>query len=152
MFIGQIAKASGSLWSAECEIIGAFTQGKSRKDSLVMLADCIEAKVDHAGFKATAREIGPIKAGVFAVFIDSSDPALLAAEVLKYQRWKNKLSLADVAKALHASSRNAYASYEQGKREPSLSKLRELLAVVAPDMAVIVGPRAPSKTKRRLAR
>jgi len=47
----------------------------------------------------------------------------------KYQRWKNKLSLADVAKALHASSRNAYASYEQGKREPSLGKLLSLALI-----------------------
>jgi transcriptional regulator with XRE-family HTH domain len=51
------------------------------------------------------------------------------------------LSLADVAKLLGASSRNAYASYEQGRTEPTLGKFRELLLAVAPDMTLTVGPR-----------
>ncbi len=59
----------------------------------------------------------------------------------------HKLSLADVAKKMGASSLNAYAAYEQGKREPSLSKLRELLAAVAPEMVLTVGPRTTAKRK-----
>ncbi len=150
MLIGRIAKERGRWWSAECEIIGAFTQGKSRKDACAMLADCIETKVNRAGFKTTVSELGPEGRDAFSVFIDADEPALLAAEVLKYQRSKHRMSLADVAEQLGASSRNAYASYEQGRTEPSLSKFRQLLAVVAPDLALTVGPRQTAKkvTKR----
>jgi len=151
MLIGKIAKAEGTWWYAECEIVGAFTQGKSRRDALFMLGDCIETKVNRAGFNVRVTEIGP-EGDAIAVFVDSDEPAVLAAEVLKYQREMHHLSLADVAKALGASSRNAYAMYEQGKREPSLSKFRELLAVVAPEMAMVVGPRAlPAKPPKKPA-
>lgn len=74
--------------------------------------------------------------------IDSTEPARLAALVLTVQREHNKLSLADVAAKLGVSSRNAYARYEQGASVPTLDKYIELLAAVAPDMALMVGPRA----------
>lgn len=78
--------------------------------------------------------------GERAVLIDSTAPAMLCAAVLRYQRGRSKLSLADVAERL-GKSRNTYATYERGVREPSLSQFRELLAAVAPDLALLVGPR-----------
>jgi DNA-binding XRE family transcriptional regulator len=151
MLIGTIAKQEGPWWSADCDIVGAFTQGRSRKEAAAMLAEVVELKVNRPGFKVTVTEVGPSGEQSFRVAIDASEPALLAAEVLKYQREMHNLSLADVAKALGVSSRNAYARYEQGKSEPSLSKFRELLAVVAPEMALTVGPRSgarPAPTKK----
>lgn len=145
MLIGRVAKEVGPWWSAECEIVGAFTQGRSRKDACAMLADCIETKVNRAGFKVTVTELAADGNGGYSVFIDAEPLTLLTAEVLKYQREKHRLSLADVAKKLGASSRNAYASYEKGRTEPSISKFRQLLAVVAPDMAMIVAPRMTAK-------
>ena len=150
MLTGRIVKGGPPCWCAECEIIGAYTDGTSRKDALMMLADCIETKIDHAGLKVTVTEIGESALGGYDVLVDSSEPAVLAAEVLRHQRQKNRLSLADVAKKLGSSSRNAYASYEQGAREPSLSKFRELLAAVAPDMVLSVGPRTSAKRKTKL--
>ena len=136
MLIGRIAKEQGSLWSAEVDAIGAFTQGTSRKDAISMLGE---------------------SDGVIAVLVDATQPSRLAAQVLKYQREVHGLSLADVARLLGTSSRNAYASYEQGRTEPTLGKFRELLMAVAPDMALVVGPRigpraAPPIQKRRAAR
>ena len=86
--------------------------------------------------------------GRIAVLVDATEPSLLAAQVLKYQREVHGLSLADVAKMLGSSSRNAYASYEQGRTEPTLGKFRELLMAVAPDMALIVGPRIGPRAAR----
>jgi DNA-binding XRE family transcriptional regulator len=140
MLIGRIAKAQGSLWSAEVAAIGAFTQGTSRKDAASMLAEVIELMIDRPGFKVTVTEVGE-DSGAVAVLVDATEPSLLAAQVLKYQREVHGLSLADVARLLGASSRNAYASYEQGRTEPTLGKFRELLMAVAPDMALTVGPR-----------
>jgi transcriptional regulator with XRE-family HTH domain len=42
-------------------------------------------------------------------------------------REKEGLSLSAAAKRLGASSRNAYARYEQGKSVPSLKKLADLI-------------------------
>lgn len=140
MLIGRIAKEEGSLWSAEVAAIGAFTQGSSRKDAASMLAEVIELMVDRPGFKVMVTEIGEDQGGI-AVLVDANEPSRLAAQVLKYQREVHGLSLADVAKVLGTSSRNAYASYEQGRTEPTLGKFRELLMAVAPEMTLIVGPR-----------
>ncbi len=75
-----------------------------------------------------------------SVLVSANRPALLAAQVLRHQREIHGLTLADVAKKLGASSVNSYAAYEQGRREPSLSKYRELLAIVAPEMELTVTP------------
>lgn len=140
MLVGRIKKEEGGYWSAEVEAIGAYTQGKSRKDAMVMVADLIEMMVDRPGFKVTVRETGAAGKDTCTVVIDASSPAPLAARVLKYQREVRGLSLADVAKILGSSSRNAYAAYEQGRTEPTLTKFRELLRAVAPDMAITIGP------------
>jgi DNA-binding XRE family transcriptional regulator len=152
MLLGRIAKEEGSLWSAEVEAIGAFTQGRSRAEAFEMLADLIETMVERPGFRAKVTELGRGSDGSIQVLVDANEPALLAAQVLKYQREVHGLSLADVAKLLGASSRNAYASYEQGRTEPTLSKYRELLRAVAPEMALIVGPRLGTIRKRKSTR
>jgi DNA-binding XRE family transcriptional regulator len=149
MLIGRIAKETGPWWSAECEVIGAFTQGRSRKDAAAMLADCIEAKIGRSGLKVTVTELRQDDDHAYAVLVAANEPASLAVEVLKYQREVHHLTLADVAKKLGASSINSYAAYEQGKREPSLSKYLELLGAVAPDMALTVAPKTSSKRKAR---
>ena len=153
MLIGHIEK-QGRWWVAECEIIGAFTQGRSRNEAIGNLAEVIELRVDRDGFAATVSELEKRGRNAFTVIVESSDPAWLAVAVLKYQRVRNRMSLADVAKLLGAASRNAYASYEQGTREPTLGKFRELLGAVAPEMTLILGPRvgprrAPMKRSRR---
>jgi transcriptional regulator with XRE-family HTH domain len=62
------------------------------------------------------------------------------------------LSLADVARLLGTSSRNAYASYEQGRTEPTLGKFRELLMAVAPEMTLTVGPRSGPRAAKPASR
>lgn len=148
MLVGRIFK-EGAFWAAEAPMIGVYTQGTSRADAERMLADAVQEVVNRPGFEVTvARRDGD------EVLVSANDPGALAAYVLKYQREVHQLSLADVAKKLDSSSRNAYAAYEQGKREPSLSKYIELLAAVAPEMTLMVGPRSSSApaTKRKAAR
>src|SRR5437773_7386516 len=105
MLIGRIWKAEGKFWLAECLALGGLTQGRSRKDACVMLADLVECMVNRAGFKAIATEIGPADGG-FAVLVDATDRSLLTAEVLKQQRYKHRRSAESVAKELGISSRS----------------------------------------------
>lgn len=58
--------------------------------------------------------IGRGSDGSIQVLVDANEPALLAVQVLKYQREVHGLSLADIAKLLGASSRNAYATTSRG--------------------------------------
>lgn len=137
MLVGTIEKR-GQWWIAVCELIGAFTQARTRKEAMENLGDVVELRVERKGFEATVTEIARQGTRAFTVLVDPSDPAQLAAAVLKYQRARHGLSLADVAKKLGVSSRNAYARYEHGTSEPSLGKLRELLGGVAPEITMLL--------------
>ena len=143
MLTGRIYKAKSALWVVEVDAIGAYTQGDTRKHADEMLVDLIHTMLQAKDLQVTITDDGPDG----AILIEADRPAVLAAMVLRYQRERNGLSLADVAKKLGASSRNAYATYEKGRTEPSLSKLGELLAVVAPDIVLKLAPRSSSKRK-----
>jgi hypothetical protein len=116
------------------------------------LAEVVELRVAKPGFKVNVSELERGGRNSFSVLLEPSEPAWLAAAVLKYQRARHRLSLADVAKSLRSASRNAYASYEQGAREPTLGKFHELLSAVAPEMTLIVGPRSAKRPTARKAR
>lgn len=118
MLIGRIEK-HGRWWVALCEIVGAFTQGRSRREAMDNLAEVVELRVDRPRFKATVTELEPIRRDVFTVLVEPSEPAWLAAAVLRYQRARRGLSLADVARSLGAASRNAYASRATSKASAS---------------------------------
>jgi len=150
MLTGQIFR-EGPGWSAHCTILGAYTQGRSLREATANLAEAIELKVGERNFKVTITDLGHGDSAEHIVFIEASEPGLLAAEVLKYQREIHGLSLADVARKLGAASVNAYAAYEQGKREPSLSKFLELLHAVAPEVALVVEQRDAARLRKRRA-
>ena len=157
ILLGRIEPAEHGLWYASCSSIGAYTQGRSRKDARAMLADCVEVLIDRPGFKVIATELRGERAANgkigYAIGIDANDRPLLLAELLKHQRRVHKLTIADVAKRLGSKHVNAYAAYERGTREPSVTKYLELLAAVAPEMTLFVGRKpintSPKARKRR---
>src|SRR5215510_9227695 len=136
MLVGTVTKQEGIWWSAHCDIAGIFTQGKTRADAMRALADAFEDVIDRRGFKVTVTALDGDE-----VRVEASDPALLLGVVLRYQREAHHLSLADVAKRIGASSRNAYARYEHGTSMPKLDTVQEILKAVAPELALTVGPR-----------
>lgn len=81
--------------------------------------DAFEDVVNRDGFKVTVTALDGDE-----VSVDASDPALLLAVVLRYQREAHHLSLGDVAKRIGARSRNAYARYEHGTRCRSWTRYR----------------------------
>lgn len=152
MLVGRLTKAEHDLWVARCEAIGAITQGDSRADACSMLAELVELMAREELGKAVhvaVTETTTSERDVADAAIASDTPGVLAALVLRHQRERNKLSIADVSKRLGAASRNAYAAYERGQREPSLSKFIELLAAVAPDFEMTIGPRSSAVRERR---
>ena len=126
-FQGSVYK-DGNFWLPEIPILDAMTQGFSRKETLSMVEDLLVTLANHPGFTV---EVHPGKQGSFEV--SSTDTRTMTSLLLRRQRERSGLSLAEVAKRLGAKSRNTYARYERGTSAPTLEKLNELLQAVSPD-------------------
>ena len=131
-FYGKVYK-DGKFWLAEIPILEAMTQGRTRKEVFVMVEDLLETLVNRPGF---AVKVHPGKHGDFEV--SSTDTRGMISLLLRRQRERSGLSLAQAAERLGAKSRNAYARYERGTSVPILEKLNELLQAVAPDQDFVL--------------
>ena len=118
---------SGNFWLAEIPLLDAMTQGHTRRELFEMVVDLVETLVDRPDFSA---QVHPGKSGEFE--LSASDSQLLLGMVLRRQRERSGLSLAEVAERLGVKSRNAYARYERGTATPSVTKLSELIQAVSP--------------------
>ena len=98
-----------------------------------MIADAIESLVNQPQFKI---RVFPGKGEYFE--IGASDESTLTAFLLRRERTKSGLTLAQVARKLGSKSINTYARYEQGRSVPTVPKLSELLSAVAPSKDFVV--------------
>lgn len=122
MFNGKVLKKD-KFWLVEIPALNVVTQGRSKKNALFMIKDAIEELVNEKSFRI--KVVPTENKNEFVIY--ANDVAPLVALMLKRQRAKNGLSLADMQERLHAKSRNAYAQYEQGKSVPSVQKFVEFL-------------------------
>ena len=131
-FSGKIYK-DGRFWLAEIPILDVMTQGHTRKGALEMAADMVETMANKEGFRV---EVALVSGNEFEV--GSTDHNSLISLLLRRKRELSGLSLSQAAKRLGASSRNAYARYEQGRSNPTIDKLNELLYAVCPDADFVI--------------
>lgn len=140
-FAGRVWK-DGKFWLAEVPMLDALTQGRSRREAFRMIVDLVQTmandrEMDVAVFPGAGEDFE----------IGSDDVATLVAIMLRRLREKHALTLSDVAVRLGARSKTAYARYEQGSSVPTVAKLFELLAAVAPDEDFLLQERLRSRTK-----
>jgi hypothetical protein len=131
-FGGWIAK-SGRFWAIEVPILGIATQGRTKAEAFVMIADAIEVLIDKPGFRV---QVFPGPGREFE--IGAADEAALTALLLKRARKRSRLTLVQVAARLGSRSPNSYARYEQGKALPSIRMLSKLHAAVRGDRDLVV--------------
>jgi len=131
-FGGRIIKID-RYWAIEVPILGVVTQGRTKKEAYEMIADAIEALINKEGFKVW---VYPGEGEYFEV--SSKDLSTMIAFLLRRQRTKHGLSLAEVAGRLGAKSLNTYARYEQGKSVPTVEKFNQLLSAVSPEMDFVL--------------
>ena len=124
-FAGKVFKP-GRYWAIEVPILSVVTQGHTKKEAFEMIADAIEVLVNKPNFEV---RIFPGKGEYFEV--GASDEAALTAFLLRRERTKSGLTLAEVAQRLGARSLNTYARYEQGRSVPTVPKLSELLSALS---------------------
>ncbi len=124
-FIGRVFKC-GKFWAIEVPILDVVTQGRTKIEAYEMIADAIESLVNRKGFKVRVFQ------GEGKEFeIGASDQTALTALLLRRERLKSGMSLAEVAERLGSKSPNSYARYEQGRSTPSIQKLTRLFSAVA---------------------
>lgn len=70
--------------------------------------------------------------------IGSSDTRTMISLLLRRQRHKRGLTIAEAARLLNARSRNACARCEQGASVPTIEKLDQLLRAIAPDREIVL--------------
>ncbi|HSN69024.1 MAG TPA: helix-turn-helix domain-containing protein [Thermoanaerobaculia bacterium] len=126
-FEGRLIR-DGKWWLAEIPLLDGMTQGRTRKEALVMIGDWLETMVGRDDFHAT---VFPRGRSEFEVA--GSDPAAMTALLLRRRREISGRSLREISSRLGASSRNAYARYERGEAVPTVEKLDELLKAASPN-------------------
>ena len=131
-FQGRLC-SEGKFWLAEVPVFDAMTQGRTRREALDMIADWFVTMANRKGFSV---DIHP--AGKDEFEVSSADARTMVSLLLKRQRQKSGLSLAQAAQRLGAKSRNAYARYERGVSAPTVEKLDELLRAVAPGRDIVL--------------
>jgi len=137
---GEI-REGGVRYAASLEWFGAYAFGNSRDAACAALASTIRERAEETG-PLKGFEIEVTDDGEQTLYVTSNDPARLTAMLLRYLRSWCDLSLAEIAKAMNARSRNGWAQYERGRIDPSLSKLQEMLEVVAPELMLAIIPRS----------
>jgi hypothetical protein len=130
-FEGRIKK-DGKYWLAEVPAFDATTQGRTKREAYEMAKDLIETMANVRGFEVTVFPTGK------ATFeLGANRTRVLVALLLRRQRERRGLTLADAAERLGQRSRNAYARYEQGRAVPTIEKLEELLEAIAPGQTIV---------------
>ncbi len=124
---------SGEHWLIEVPALAAMTQGRTRTEAYEMIGDLIATMADKPELEVTVEPVGSE-----AFTISANRTGTLVALLLRRQRERQGITLAEAAARLHQTSRNAYARYEQGQAVPTVEKLEELLHAVAPDQQLIL--------------
>jgi len=130
-FSGKIRK-DGRFWLVEIPAFDAFTQGHTKREAFEMAGDLIETMAGTRGFHVT---VYPTDGQTFE--IGANRVGVLLALLLRRQRERQGLTLAEAAERLGQRSKNAYARYEQGKTMPTVEKLEQLLKAIAPDQRIV---------------
>jgi DNA-binding XRE family transcriptional regulator len=122
----------GRWWLVEVPDLDVMTQGKSRRHALAMICDAVQLLADEKGFKV---RVDAGHKGYFTIETDQVGPLL--SLLLKRQRIKNKMTVNDVVAHLGLKSKNAYAQYEQGRNEPSLSQFQKFIQAIRPQTQIL---------------
>ncbi len=112
----------GAFWLADIPFLELMTQGRTKKELLLMVEDLFITLADKKGFEVC---VECSKDGILEV--GSNDNKVMIGLLLKRKRQLSNLTVQDVADRLGSTSKTAYARYEQGKTLPSIDKLQELL-------------------------
>ena len=136
---GKVWK-DGKFWLIEVPVIDVCTQGRTRKEALMMIEDAI---VELMTEYFQANEIKDIKLEILdrqknIIGIKASNNNLMLSFSLIRQRELSKSTVREVAERLGSKSPNAYAQYERGKMRITLDQYERLLQAANPERPPIL--------------
>jgi predicted RNase H-like HicB family nuclease len=129
----------GRWWIIEIPCLNIATQGRTKKDALLMIQDAVfELMTTYFSklsktFKIAVHEY---KGNCFG--LTSNDSKLLLSFLLIRQREQSGLSVRDVAKRLSSKNPNSYAQYEKGKINFSIDQYEKLMHAINPSKTRIL--------------
>lgn len=129
MWIEGNLTRDGKYWLAEFPGFAAFTQGRTKKEALEMARDMLEGLAEAEGFDM---DISVVAAGSNMLRAGADDVKSFTAFILRRWRQAHNITLRQAAEQLGATSLTAYARYEQGHSEPSVSMLEKLIQSISP--------------------
>lgn len=116
-------------WLIEIPALDIMTQGHSKNEALEMLRDAVKLLVHQKGFDVLIKAT-PHSREDQSFLVESNNDTAMLALMLKRQRAKSHLTLEDMVTRLGVKSKNAYAQYEQGRHQPSLTKIQKFLSAM----------------------
>ena len=131
-FEGRIYK-DGKFWLVEIPGLNLMTQGRNKAEAYRMAKSVVVDSVGKVGLKLTLT-----KQAKECFLVTSEDSDVLIPLLLKKQRQKANLTVAEAAERLGSKSPNAYGVYEYGRARPTVKKLQQLLAAVDPGHRLIL--------------
>ncbi len=135
-FEGKIIK-SGKFWAAELPAFCVYTQGKTRKEAFEMLADAVSTLWPEFKFELTWRDESKTE-----VLLAPADVLEGIGLVLKQNRLNSSLTLKEIANAMGSNYGSSVICYEDGTRQPSVSKFDELLAAIGKRLVITIEDKA----------
>lgn len=136
---GKVWK-EGKFWLVEVPAIDVCTQGRTRKEALLMIRDAI-VELMTVYFQASEIEnvklqIIDYKKDVFGVK-GTNNNVMLSFSLIR-QRELSKSTVREVAERLGSRSPNSYAQYEKGRMSVSVDQYERLLQAANPGRSPIL--------------
>ncbi len=130
---GKIWK-DGKFWLIEIPALDVLSQGKTRKDTLLMVENLILEMMKTYFEDEISKDfiVTVIDYKKNVIGITTNNNRLLLALSLIRQREKSGSTIREASKRLGSKSPNAYAQYERGKINISVDKYEELLIAANP--------------------
>lgn len=129
---GRVWK-DGNAWLIEFPALNVMTQGKTKKEALMMGGDAVEELLLSYFKTEVDVQVKEYADGVCG--LTSGDNSILLAFSLRRQREISGSTVREVSERLGSDSPNAYAQYEKAKKRISLDKYEQLLIAVNPAQA-----------------
>jgi predicted RNase H-like HicB family nuclease/DNA-binding XRE family transcriptional regulator len=130
-------------WIVEVPILGVFTQGDSIEEAREMARDAVGLMLeDHTDGKVTEKDVKVIQGEAGTFELETAATKALTTLILRQVRSNKKLSQAELAALMGVSSRNAIGQYEEGRSEPGLAKLQEILGAMGYEFKLTLVPKA----------
>ena len=130
-FEGRLTR-DGRHWLADIPAFDAMTQGRTKREALAMVEDLVRTMAGVPRLGVSVESTGRASFEVGSNRLD-----VMIGLLLRRQRERQGLTLAQAAARLGQRSPNAYARYEQGRAMPTVEKLEQLLEAVAPGQRLV---------------